>query len=186
MRANPRPNNAFGHIIELVPPDADHAADVFAWEILVRCGDPSIAEVGAWWSPETSANGWFACPDNSAVDAAGRLWVATDQGEHWGEKTGRADGLYALETEGPRRRTAKLFFRCPVGAEMCGPYFTPDQETLFLAVQHPGADGTDKFKGFERISTFEDPATRWPDFAPDMPPRPSVLAITKRGGGKIA
>jgi secreted PhoX family phosphatase len=184
--ANPRPNNAFGHIIELVPPDADHAADVFAWEILVRCGDPSIADVGAWWSPETSANGWFTCPDNSAVDAAGRLWVATDQGEHWGEKTGRADGLYALETEGPLRRTAKLFFRCPVGAEMCGPYFAPDQETLFLAVQHPGADGTDKFKGFERISTFEDPATRWPDFAPDMPPRPSVLAITKRGGGKIA
>ena len=87
---------------------------------------------------------------------------------------------------GPLRRTAKLFFRCPVGAEMCGPYFTPDQETLFLAVQHPGADGTDKFKGFERTSTFEDPATRWPDFAPDMPPRPSVLAITKRGGGKIA
>ena len=57
--------------------------------------------------------------------------VATDQGEHWGEKAARADGLYALETEGVRARTAKLFFCCPVGAEMCGPYFTPDQETLF-------------------------------------------------------
>jgi secreted PhoX family phosphatase len=69
---------------------------------------------------------------------------------------------------------------------MCGPYFTPDQETLFLAVQHPGCDGTDKFKGFERASPFADPATRWPDFDQNMPPRPSVLAITKVGGGKIA
>ena len=184
--ANPRAGNEFGHIIELAPPDGDHAADQFAWEILVRCGDPSIAEVGALWNPETSADGWFTCPDNAAVDAEGRLWVATDQGEHWGEKTGRADGLYALETEGLRRRTSKLFFRCPVGAEMCGPCFTPDQETLFVAVQHPGADGTDKFKGFERASTFDDPATRWPDFDAATPPRPSVLAITKVGGGKIA
>jgi secreted PhoX family phosphatase len=184
--SNPRPDNEFGHMIELTPPDGDHAADQFRWEILVRCGDPAIAEVGALWNPETSASGWFACPDNSAVDAQGRLWVATDQGEHWGEKTGRADGLYALETEGAGRRISKFFFRCPVGAEMCGPCFTPDQETLFVAVQHPGTDGTDKFKGFERPSTFDDPATRWPDFDPKMPPRPSVLAITKIGGGKIA
>jgi secreted PhoX family phosphatase len=182
--ANPRPHNVCGHIIEMTPPNGDHAASEFGWEVLVRCGDPSVAEVGALWSPETSSNSWFACPDNATVDAEGRLWVATDQGEPW--PTGRADGLYALETEGARRRTAKLFFRCPVGAEMCGPCFTPDQETLFVAVQHPGADATDRYKGFERASTFADPATRWPDFDPNMPPRPSVLAITKRGGGKIA
>ena len=73
-------------------------------------------------------------------------------------------GSTRSETEGARRRTAKLFFRVPVGAEMCGPCFTPDSETLFVAVQHPGADGTDRYKGFERASTFADPATRWPDF----------------------
>jgi uncharacterized protein len=182
--ANPRAVNVFDHIIEMTPPDGDHAADRFTWELLVRCGDPAVAEVGALWNPETSANGWFACPDNAAVDAEGRLWVSTDQGEPW--PTGRADGLYALETEGEQRRTAKLFFRCPVGAELCGPCFTPDQETLFLAVQHPAADATDRYKGFGRASNFADPATRWPDFEPGMPPRPSVLAITKIGGGKIA
>ncbi len=181
--ANPRAENVFGHIIEMTPPDGDHAADRFTWELLVRCGNPAVAEVGALWNPATSDNGWFACPDNAAVDADGRLWISTDQGDPW--PTGRADGLYALETEGARRRTGKLFFRCPVGAELCGPCFTPDQETVFVAVQHPATDGTDRYKGFERASTFADPATRWPDFDPNMPPRPSLLAITKIGGGRI-
>ena len=182
--ANPRPDNAFGHIIEMTPPDGDHAAETFAWDMLVKCGDPSIADVGAMWNPATSQDGWFACPDNAAVDSEGRLWIATDQGDSW-PRTGRADGLFALETEGPSRGTPKMFFRVPIGAEMCGPCFTPDGETLFVAVQHPGADGAEALIGFGRESTFNDPVTRWPDFADDMPPRPSVMVITKNGGGKI-
>ena len=183
--ANPRPDSSFGHIIEIREAEGDHAATSGTWSILVKCGDPSIAEVGAQWNPETSANGWFGSPDNCAIDADGRLWIATDQGSDWA-KTGKSDGLYALETEGELRGHSKLFFRCPVGGEMCGPYFTPDSETLFLAVQHPGTVGTKDFKGFERSSTFEDPATRWPDFADGVPPRPSVLVVTRQGGGKIA
>ncbi len=181
--ANPRVDNVFGHIIELIAPGGDHTAETYKWEILVRCGDPAVGEVGALWNPATTDNGWFACPDNAAVDGEGRLWVATDQGKPW--PTGRADGLYLLETEGQARRTPRLFFRGPVGGEICGPCFAPDGETLFLAVQHPGTDATDRYKGFERESTFEDPATRWPDFDSATPPRPSVLVITKIGGGSI-
>jgi hypothetical protein len=183
--ANPRADNAFGHIVEMIAPDGDHGADTFTWNILVKCGDPAVAEVGAQWGPETSEHGWFASPDNCAIDADGRLWISTDQGSNWA-KTGKSDGLYALETEGALRGSSKLFFRCPVGGELCGPYFTQDQTTLFLAVQHPGTDGTKNFAGFERESTFEDPATRWPDFQDGMPPRPSVVVVTKQGGGKIA
>ena len=185
-KANPRPKNEFGHIIEMTAPGGDHTAAKFAWDMLIKCGDPKIAEVGALWNPATSSNGWFACPDNFAVDAQGRLWVATDQGTLWSEKTGKADGLYAVGTEGETRGLSKLFFRCPVGAEMCGPCFTPDGETVFVAVQHPATDGVKNWKPFGRELTFEDPATRWPDFKPDMPPRPSVVAIRKQGGGKIA
>jgi secreted PhoX family phosphatase len=183
--ANPRPNNAFGHIIEMTPIGGDHTGPAFDWTILVRFGDPGIGPVGALWSPEVSADGWFACPDNAAVDSEGRLWIATDQGERW-PRTGRADGLFGLETEGERRGTPKLFFRCPIGAELCGPRFTKDGETLFVSVQHPAADGAEALIGFGRPSTFKDPVTRWPDFDETMPPRPSVIVITKDGGGKIA
>ena len=183
--ANPRAKSDFGHIIEIKEAGGDHAATTGTWSILVKCGDPSLAEVGAHWNPETSENGWFGSPDNAAMDALGRLWVSTDQGSKWG-KTGKSDGLYAVETEGDLRGTSKLFFRCPIGGEMCGPYFHDNGETLWVAVQHPGTDGTKDLKGFERSSTFEDPATRWPDFDPTMPPRPSVVVITKKDGGKIA
>ncbi|MCD6072519.1 MAG: dTDP-glucose 4,6-dehydratase [Microvirga sp.] len=175
--ANPRANNAFGHIVEMMPEGGNHAETAFTWEVLVKCGDPSVAAVGATFSSETTKNGWFGMPDNCAIDSQGRLWISTDGNN--AKATGRADGLWALETEGERRGTSKHFFRVPIGGELCGPFFTPNDESLFLAVQHPGEVD-------EGTSTFENPATRWPDFKDNMPTRPSVLVITKQGGGKIA
>jgi uncharacterized protein len=170
--ANPRAENRFGHIIEITEPDGDFASETSRWDILVRCGDPSVAEVGATWNPLTSGNGWLGSPDNCALDAQGRLWVATDGNE----KTGAADGLWALDTDGERRGTGRHFFSCPEGAEMCGPRFTPSGDALFLAVQHPG-DGDH--------ASFEAPTTRWPDFNNAVPPRPSVMAITRINGGPV-
>ncbi|RWO71457.1 MAG: PhoX family phosphatase [Mesorhizobium sp.] len=181
--ANPRAENAFGHIIEIAEDGGDFTAAKGKWEVLLKCGDPSVADVGATFSTATTANGWFGMPDNCAVDSAGRLWVATDgQGP---KATGRTDGLWAVDTEGAARATSKLFFRVPIGAEMCGPLFAPDDQTAFVAVQHPG-DGGEDWEAFGRPSYYEDLSTRWPDFKPDMPVRPSVVAITKQGGGKIA
>lgn len=162
--ANPRSENFFGHIIEIIEPEGDFAATRSKWEFLVKCGDPKVTEFGATWNPLTTENGWFASPDNCAIDPSGRLWISTDGNP----RTGAADGLWGLETEGDKRGTGKAFFRAPDGAEVCGPRFTPDGKTLFVAVQHPG-DGDD--------ATFENPSTRWPDFNEKTPPRPSVLAI---------
>ncbi len=184
--ANPRAENQWGQVVEMLPPDGDHAAAKFAWNILVKGGNPKDGAVGAMFNPATSDNGWFSCPDNSAVDHQGRLWITTDQGGSWPKVSGKSDGVYALETEGELRGKSMMFFRCPVGAEMCGPVFTPNDETLFVAVQHPATDGVDAYAPFgKEESTFEDPATRWPDFKDGMPPRPSVVAITKQGGGVI-
>jgi secreted PhoX family phosphatase len=141
-----------------------------------------VAAVGATFSSATTKDGWFGMPDNCAIDNMGRLWITTDGNS--GVTTGRNDGVWAMETEGALRGTSKHFFRCPVGAEMCGPIFTPDDETMFVAVQHPGEDGQD-WPAFGRASTFDDPSTRWPDFKTGMPPRPAIVAITKQGGGKI-
>ncbi|WP_406873461.1 PhoX family phosphatase [Aminobacter sp. P9b] len=181
--ANPRAENAFGHIIELIEDAGDFTATKGKWEVLLKCGDPAIAEVGASFSTSTTENGWFGMPDNCAVDSAGRLWVSTDGNSP--KATGRTDGLWAVDTEGEARATSKLFFRVPVGAEMCGPLFAPDDQTAFVAVQHPG-DGGEDWEGFGRPSYYEDLSTRWPDFKPDMPVRPAVVAITRQGGGKIA
>jgi secreted PhoX family phosphatase len=182
---NPRSQNIWGQVVELTPPDGDHAAPTCRWDILVKAGDPAAAETGAAWNSATTENGWFSCPDNCALDHQGRLWVSTDQGSAWKNTSGTADGVWALECDGELRGAGKMFFRVPVGAEMCGPRFTPDDKTLFLAVQHPATDGTKDYPGFERGSTFEDPATRWPDFDPKVPPRPSVVVVTKDDGGVI-
>lgn len=179
---NPRAKSEFGHIVAMVPPGgrgaaADHTANRYTWSIPILGGDPAKPEIGARYGKGTSKNGWFGSPDNVAFDPRGRMYVATDQGSAW-PKSGTADGIWACDVEGPAAYATRFLFRVPIGAEMCGPEFTPDGRTLFVAVQHPAADGV---KG----STYETPATRWPDFKPGMPPRPSVVAITRQDGGEI-
>jgi secreted PhoX family phosphatase len=173
--ANPRPNNKFGHIIEIVPPlvngKPDQAATECDWGFFILGGDPTKPEHGARYAAPVTANGWVCAPDNVAFDPKGRIWISTDGQD---DAAGFNDSLYAAATSGPNRGATRCFFTGPVGSEICGPEFTPDGRTLFLAIQHPG-DG----------STFDKPSTRWPDFRSDLPPRGSVLAITKADGGEI-
>ncbi|MCU0944941.1 MAG: PhoX family phosphatase [Rubritepida sp.] len=174
--ANPRANNAHGHVVEIIPPGApgrpDHAAEAMRWGLFLRAGKPG-QDAGAEYHRAISAEGWLSCPDNCAFDSKGRIWIATDGAP---TAAGIADGVWVADTTGPGRALTRLFYQAPVGAEVCGPWITPDDATLFLAIQHPGEGGE---------SHFEAPSTRWPDFAAGVPPRPSVIAITKKGGGPI-
>jgi secreted PhoX family phosphatase len=173
--ANPRAENRWGHIVEIMPPRVngkpDHAATECDWGFFIVAGDPSKPEQRARYANPPSANGWVCAPDNVAFDPKGRIWISTDGQEDAG---GFNDSLYAATTSGPTRGATRCFFTGPEGAEICGPEFTPDGKTLFLSIQHPGEG-----------STYDKPSTRWPDFRPDLPPRGSVLAITKSDGGEI-
>ena len=118
-------------------------------------------------------SGWLSCPDNIAFDSRGRIWIVTD-----GSPAPPASPMASMPPT--RWATAALSpaasTRRRPARRSAGRCLTPDDRTFFLAVQHPGED---------RGSTFEKPSTRWPDFKDGMPPRPAVVAITKKGGGAI-
>jgi secreted PhoX family phosphatase len=174
---NPRANNRYGHIIEIVPPvvggKPDHTATECDWGFFMLGGDPANPAHGARYGSPVSPNGWVAAPDNIAFDPKGRIWISTDGQD---DAAGFNDSVYAAATSGPNRGATRCFFTGPRGSEICGPAFTPDGKTLFVAVQHPGD---------EKGSTFDKPSTRWPDFRGDMPPRSAVVAITRSDGGEI-
>ncbi|PZQ97900.1 MAG: dTDP-glucose 4,6-dehydratase [Cereibacter sphaeroides] len=174
---NTRPENAWGHIVEMIPPggtgkDADHTADSYTWDLFVLAGNPKDAAQGAHFHPATSENGWFVNPDNLTFDPKGRMFVATDGANDFD----LADGIYGVDTEGPARGLPKLLFACPMGAEATGPCFTPDGTTLFVSVQHPAEDS----------ETTAALTTLWPDFKEGGLPRPAVVAIQRIDGLEVA
>lgn len=119
-----------------------------------------------------SVHGWelHEARFDLAFDSRGTLWIATD-GQ--AKVLGSNDALYAVPTAGPERGRTRRFLSMPVGAEVCGPEFTPDERTLFANVQHPGEGGG-----------LEPPTSTWPD-GPGHGPRPAVVAVRGVEGGTI-
>jgi secreted PhoX family phosphatase len=167
--ANPRAENAHGHIIEIAEDRGDHASLTFTWEMFILAGDAADgADYAGFSAEEVSA---FSVPDNLLFDKSGNLWVATD-----GQPSARdaADGVFAVPTEGSSRGLARQLLSGPTGAEIASFMFNPDDTALFVSVQHPGeGDG----------STLASPTSTWPNG--DSPPRPSVIVVTKKDGGVI-
>ncbi|HJR22296.1 MAG TPA: PhoX family phosphatase, partial [Dongiaceae bacterium] len=59
---NARADNKWGHIVELIPPGNNHAADRFAWDMFLQAGNPKDAAQGAQYGGEVTESGWFANP----------------------------------------------------------------------------------------------------------------------------
>jgi len=166
--ANPRVENAYGHIIELAEEGNDHAATTFRWEMFMICGSPTDDSTFFAGFPKDQVSP-ISSPDNITFDNAGNLWISTDGQPGTLEIN---DGIYAVPTEGPERGHLKQFFSGIPGGEVSGPIFTPDNTSLFVSIQHPGEGGT-----------YEAPVSSWPDGYGI--PRPSVVLIRKLDGGPI-
>ncbi len=159
--ANPRGKNLWGHIIELTENNNDHTATKFSWEVLLMGGDAATESV-----PRTC---FIGSPDNLGFDASGNLWIVTDGPQ----PSNNNNGCFVCPTTGDQRGVVKQFMSAPIGAEVCGCVFTPDNETLFLSIQHPGEEGS--------LSNL---ASHWPDGG-DAVPRSTVIAVRKEDGGVI-
>jgi secreted PhoX family phosphatase len=85
---------------------------------------------------------------------------------------GWCDTVYAVPVVGDDRGHLRPFLSVPVGAEVTGPAWGPDDETLFVSVQHPGEGGV--------LGSL----SQWPDFAGGLP-RPSVVATRREDGEPI-
>lgn len=176
---NPRNPNPYGHIVRWEERRGDGTATRFSWDVFVLAGDPA-------YDPEVTIDGdIFGSPDGLWFDADGRLWIQTDvsnssqnRPERGYDGIGNNQMLAADPTTGEVRR----FLVGPRGCEITGVITTPDQETMFVNVQHPGEATT-----FWGTPTPENPrvVSNWPDFDPAGRPRSATLVIRKSGGGKI-
>ncbi len=148
--------NIHGHITRIFEEGSDLGALAFDFEIFAAGGRQS----------------GFSSPDNLAFDSNGNLWVVTDissgsqnKGVH---KSFMNNGLFVIPTVGPAKGEAMQFASGPVESELTGPYFTPDEKTLFLSIQHPG----------EETEDLNNPTSRWPHRPGDKGARAGVVAIS--------
>lgn len=174
----------------------------FRWRILATGGEPADGGQG------------FTNPDNLAIDRSGNVWMVTDissdkynkaipsrtdkEGKPVSQSNLRAlygnSSIWFIPTSGANAGQAYLFGFGPTECETTGPFFSRDQKTLFLSVQHPGeVKGTRKDMSFETrklvmrttsgeefIQTRKVPiGSNWPSLKPNEAPKPAVVAIRK-------
>jgi uncharacterized protein len=172
--------DSHGSVRRLREKDNDPEALEFSWRDYAAGGPTGASDPGEQG---------FSSPDNLVFDKAGNLWVVTDisssrlnQANEYSYHKNNA--MFMVPTSGPNKGIAFRFANGPVECEITGPYFTPDEETFFVNVQHPGeltgltatAPGV-----FGQETTY---TSWWPEgnrVAGDFPstPKPSTVAISR-------
>lgn len=111
----------------------------------------------------------FSCPDNMAFDRKGNLWFTSDMSDSLMNRDFylpfRNNGLFFVPMSGPNAGRAFQVASAPTAAELTGPCFSPNGDTLFLCVQHPG----DNSPAIDQLTS------RFPD---GHTPKSVVVAIT--------
>lgn len=170
--ANPRPANKNGHIVEIT--ETHNAADAqsFVWDLFMVCGDED--EAGTYFAGWDGPVAPISCPDNIAFDSRNDLWIATDGQPSAIDKN---DGLFRVPLGGPERGHLVQFLAVPKEAETCGPVIHDRDGSVFVAVQHPGENGT----WSAQTSYFPDyvSAGQRPGRGEWRGPRPSIVQVVR-------
>ena len=197
-----------GWIMKLQESANEPAAMTFRWEMLALGGEPAEGGFG------------FSNPDNLEIDGGGNLWMVTDMStskhntkvanrvDETGEPVSQSNlrGLFGnnsiwyMPVSGPNAGEAYMFGYGPMECEMCGPFITQDQTTLFLAAQHPGEfngirqDEAAEMRQFAMKTTSGELfmqersvpiGSNWPSKEPNVAPRPAVVAVRKVDGSTL-
>jgi secreted PhoX family phosphatase len=172
-------NDVHGSVRRLQEDGNDPEAMTFTWEDYANGGPTGRADEGEQG---------FSCVDNLVFDKRGDLWIVTDISTSSLNKSAplvyHANNamFYVPTDEDPEDRIAFRFANMPIEAEGTGPYFTPDGDTLFVNVQHPG-----ELANVNAESIYGRPETYtswWPDGNKTegrnpSTPRPSMVVITR-------
>lgn len=166
--ANPRANNATGHIIRWREREMPSALQ-FDWDIFLLAGDVGTA------TPDTNltltADNHLASPDGIWFDKSGLLWVQTDMSGS--QQSSGPYGNNQMLVADPQTRELKRFLVGPTDCEITGVIMTPDQRTMFVNIQHPGDRSS--------VTNF---TSNWPTGGSSRP-RSATVIITKDDGGTI-
>ncbi len=166
---NPRPANAYGHIIRWREQSRDYSGQAFNWNLFMLAG-PETDSRGPNGKPLDASN-ILASPDGLWFDDDGRLWIQTDMSGS--QLASGPFGNNQMLVADPRSGELKRFLVGPLGAEVTGIAATPDFRTLFVNIQHPGEG-----------STPTNLTSTWPD-GPGKRPRSSTVVITREDRRRI-
>ena len=175
---NPRAPNPYGHILEIVPTGGDHTDLTMRWSVYLLAGDPAFDPL-----VKLDASNIFGSPDGLWIDDDGRMWIQTDISNGSQNRTNYANiKNNMMLAADPANAEIKRFLTGPRGCEITGITVTPDQQTMFVNIQHPGETTT-----AWGTPTPENPrlVSNWPDFDPAGRPRPATVVIRKAAGGKV-
>ncbi len=142
---NKERGNMHGSILRISENGADHASMSFKASDFLVGGES------------------FSCPDNMAFDKLGNLWFATDISGSSMNKPPyskfKNNGLFYVPIKGAEAGKVIQIASAPTDAELTGLSFSPDGETLFLSIQHPG----------EKSKNVKNLTSHWPKGGDSLP-----------------
>lgn len=188
--------NVPGHILRIHEAEDDCGADRFVWDVFLMGGDPeattpmgrtpdgvSFAQGVTVDGRATFTGAALAAPDNLCFDTGGNAWITTDGMSGVFDCN---DVVLVAGTDPGRTPEVKRFLVGPVGCEITGPVFTPDETTFFVAIQHPGSFDVQREAYAERrwATPGDRPPSSFPDGG-DAWPRSCVIAVRRLDGGRV-